>query len=49
MELCTPRYAPSRLVSQFKIIAERLLPQAVSPATLRLIQLRIDQNFALLR
>ena len=41
--------AISEVASQFSTIAERLLPQAISPATLRLLQSRIDQNLALLR
>lgn len=34
---------------QFSTIAERRLPQRITPATLRLIQSRIDQNLTLLR
>lgn len=41
--------AISEVASQFSAIADRLLPQAISPATLRLLQSRIDQNLALLR
>ena len=41
--------AISEVASQFSTIADRLLPQAISPATLRLLQSRIDQNLALLR
>ena len=41
--------AISEVASQFSAIADRLLPQAISSATLRLLQSRIDQNLALLR
>lgn len=39
----------SEVASQFSAIADRLLPKAIRPATLHMIQHRIDQNLALLR
>lgn len=39
----------SQVASQFSAIADRLLPQAISPTTRLMIQSRIDQNLALLR
>lgn len=41
--------AISEIASQFSVIADQLLPQAISRETLRLIQSRIDQNLGLLR
>lgn len=37
------------VANQFSAIAEKILPQAISPATLRMIQGRIGQNVRLLR
>lgn len=37
------------VANQFSAIAEEILPQAISPATLRMIQGRIGQNVRLLR
>ncbi|MBU2841976.1 type II toxin-antitoxin system HipA family toxin [Acidithiobacillus thiooxidans] len=39
----------SQVASQFSAIANRLLPQAISPTTRLMIQRRIDQNLAQLR
>ena len=41
--------AISEVASQFTAIADRLLAQAISPSTLRMIQGRMSQNLALLR
>ena len=41
--------AISECASQFTAIADRLLAQAISPSTLRMIQGRVSQNLALLR
>ena len=41
--------AISEVASQFTAIADRLLAQAISPSTLRMIQGRVSQNLALLR
>ena len=41
--------AISECASQFTAIADRLLAQAISPSTLRMIQGRMSQNLALLR
>lgn len=37
------------VANQFSAIAEEIVPQAISPATLRMIQGRIGQNVGLLR
>jgi len=39
----------SEVASQFSANADKLLPKAIRPATLQMIQRRIDQNLALLR